>query len=343
MTRVWHDGFENEQSLDAIAWKYQFVLLGAFSIVSGQRFGSAFQGDDHTNVNGHTFSTPQFTPAQTWIFGMRLAAISANADPRVFWVLKSVLSVQIQAWVRRATPTDLNFHYFGVDVGGTVLAVTAPITNGEHHYHEFKVKVDPSEGYFEWRIDGQLFVSLENINTALEGTSVADQIQFLSPHLSIDDIYINNSSGSENNDFEGEQIIEGFFASADSGPNEWTPSSGSDHAAMVDELDPDEHTTYLEDSIGGKVEKFDHSALTQIDKNITAVRVCAQTFVNAAGSRGMKLSIGEGDDEQISSEKTTTGNTDWFHLSNYFPLSPAGLPWKKSEVDSAPIGVESVP
>lgn len=340
--RVWHDGFEVGRSFSAIEGKYDFVFpASSFSFPSGQRFGYAILGADHTSKFNHSFSTPQFDPKQEWFFGMRLAAMSANTDQRLVWALTGLSSGTIlNFWCRRPVPTDLDNHYFGISSDGITLGTTAPIPNGEHHYHEFRVYIGETTGVLEWRIDGRLFLFLENINTAPEGVEEADRWQFLLPHVEIDDIYINNAEGDTNNSFEGEQVIEGLIPSADAGPNEWNQSSGLDHYVDIDDSSPDDDTTYIESLDSDQEEQFSTDGLENISDGISAVMLSARSRNTNTGSRGLKLSI-VSDGEKQESDEITVDSEDWKGQTSVFPRSPNGTPWKHEEIGEASIGLEA--
>ena len=80
----------------------------------------------------------------------------------------------------------------------------------------------------------------------------------------LDDIYICDTDGTTNNDLLGRVVIGGIFPSADGDASDWTPASGTDNSAMVDDIPTDDDTSYVENNIQGEEDLYDYADLSTI-------------------------------------------------------------------------------
>ncbi len=116
----------------------------------------------------------------------------------------------------------------------------------------------------------------------------------------VDDLYICDGSGSKNNDFLGPQKVVTVYPSADVGGKvEWTPSSGVDHYALVDENPCTNDTDYVEDGTSGHLDQFEFSnvgsALTAV-KGVGLQADCRETGASdfTLIQRAERTSVSEG-------------------------------------------------
>lgn len=129
----------------------------------------------------------------------------------------------------------------------TLATSTSPVLSADSYYYiEVKVTIDDSSGTTEVHVDGVAVdgLTLTGQDTKNGGTGVWDNVKFsVFSGDDLDDIYICDTSGSApRNDFLGPVKIECLFAQTDAtaaGTNaDLTPSTGSDHGALVDETSP---------------------------------------------------------------------------------------------------------
>lgn len=136
--------------------------------------------------------------------------------------------------------------------GATVLATgTTVLSTSSWYYIEFKVVIDDINGSYEVRIDGVTEAALTNtgpVDTRNVGTTGQwDRVQMVfslaSGFAYFDDVYICDLSGAApRNNFLGTIKIESLLPQTDAvavGSNTGlTPSTGTDHGALVDETTP---------------------------------------------------------------------------------------------------------
>jgi len=133
------------------------------------------------------------------------------------------------------------------------------------HYIEVKVVVHDTAGSYEIRVDGVTVLSDTNVDTR-GGDEDSEIVQFKPQVVNqeLDDIYICDTDGTTNNDFLGQVVIEGIFPSADGDASGWTPASGTDNSAMVDDIPPDDDTSYVESNTQGDEDLYDYADLSTI-------------------------------------------------------------------------------
>lgn len=155
---------------------------------------------------------------------------------------------------------------------GTVLgASTAPIAAGSFNYIEFKVGLHTSTGSYTVRLNGVSILSGSGVNTAGAGNTVWSALRIgsdaLVNHLSggitwgLDDLYLCDGSGSRNNDFLGPIRVIAQFPTGDGNHTGFTPSTGVNHYATVDEAAPNGDTDYNSATVAGTQDTYTFPAL----------------------------------------------------------------------------------
>lgn len=134
--------------------------------------------------------------------------------------------------------------------GVTVLGTSAgtPFTFGAYNYIEAKIFLNGSTGSVAVQVNGVQVLALTGINTIASGTS-ANTVQLMgatgSADLRHDDVYVLDWNTSPNDDFLGAVKIYAAVPTSDATPLEWTPSTGTAHFSLVDEVPPNADTDFV--------------------------------------------------------------------------------------------------
>jgi hypothetical protein len=99
-----------------------------------------------------------------------------------------------------------------------------------------------------------------------------------------DDLAINDTSGAFQNSWIGLGGVTFKKPNGDGATTEWTPSTGSDHFALVDEV-PANTSDFVQGQDDGDLELFDIEATSSYVTAINVVQPVAQAAIKAAGSR----------------------------------------------------------
>ena len=177
------------------------------------------------------------------------------------------------------------------------------------------------------------------------GTGPANQVQFGTSagyHITYDDVYICDTTGSRNNDFLGDTRILSAVPTADGADLQWTPSTGTAHYAVVDEPTPNGDTDYISSAAAGQSDTFTFPALT-MPTGYGIVRAL-QVMVYAKSPVGgvdkiVGLSRIAGVDYPSTPELLV--QAVYTGLPALYEVNPAtGNPWTLSEINAAEFGLQ---
>ena len=113
---------------------------------------------------------------------------------------------------------------------------------------------------------------------------------------------------------------------------QFTPSTGGDNFAMVDDTDPDQDATYVESTGAGQRDVYGAAAPTIGGDTIVAVTIKALTR-RASGSGDLKLGAQIGTDV-ILSAAISPDPTLWFEQSVTMVTKPGGGVWTQADLDN---------
>lgn len=247
--------------------------------------------------------------------------------------------------VRWNTDSTFSVHrgtHTGTELGrSSVVAMNSLV----YHYFEFKFTISDTVGTIDIWFDGVNILSLTGLDTRNGGTDqYIDRIDFQGSTgltYTADDIYIGNSVGT---DFAaplvGDFTVETLFPAAEGTPINWTPSSGVDNAALIDEAPGwNEDTDYNSTSTVTNVDDFDYDNLDDNTLAIKGVQVVTRARKTDAGAISFRnridsgASIGNGIDHVLS--------TDWDTFSDPFEVDPqGGGAWTGARIEAAEYGYE---
>jgi hypothetical protein len=153
--------------------------------------------------------------------------------------------------------------------GATVLATgTSTLASNSWYYIELKGTIDDATGSYTLRLDGVNELTASGVDTRNGGTTGQwDRILIGAPVTStyFDDVYVCDQSGAIRNDFLGPVKVETLYPQTDAvaaGSNAGlTPSTGTDHGALVDETTPNT-SDYNSSATVGVKDTYQYPSLT---------------------------------------------------------------------------------
>lgn len=210
----------------------------------------------------------------------------------------------------------------------TLLTTSAAVlVPGAWNYIEIKVNVADA-GSYEVKVNG-----VQVLVDASEDMSSGGSIAYLAVHCNSnnrwDDLYLLDSTGTYLNDFIGDCKVECLSPQTDAvavGSNAGlTPSTSTDHGALVDELPPNDDTDYNYGVAAGLKDTYNYpsvattgvvyavQATARVKKSDSATKTFAQVArVGGSDYDGATttLATGYGEFQQIW-EKRPSDNSDW--------------------------------
>lgn len=223
-----------------------------------------------------------------------------------------------------------------------VLEISADpvIVPGQWHYLEFKFFIaNAPDGYYELHCDGVKVCEGVAVDTMYTSPNIAE-IQFTgsNPDGYIDDIYILDDAGSRNNDFLGPVRVATLVPDGAGADADWTPSAGTNHEA-VDELDPDDDTTYVESATTGDQDRHAHGnlAATVTDVHGVSVGICSR--LTEAGVMPIKAVAYDGTTEAVGADIAPVFSADYIWNDTVFEDHPSSAAaWTPAEVNAGEFG-----
>lgn len=132
--------------------------------------------------------------------------------------------------------------YIKVKRNATLIGASAAgvITSTEWFYLEIKVKFHTTVGTVDIRVNGVNVLSLTDVNTDESDSASCTTLRIAGGYDNVgstlfDDLYVCNTLGAVNNDFLGDVRIATLYPTSDGNSSDFTPSTGTDHYALVDE------------------------------------------------------------------------------------------------------------
>jgi len=242
MALLFFDGFDHVGTTNAVlVTKYLSANAGTVATANTPRTG--------TQVLEFTVSTQDVITKVLPVSGGFVVGVALYSTS-VWNAAQDLIQIREGSTVHLALGSDgTSNQKFVVRRGSTVLATgTTVLTLNAWYYIEFKGTIDDVTGTYSVRIDGvtEAALTASGVDTRNVGTGVWDRVR-LAPmgggaHR-LDDFYVCDQSGAApRNTFLGPIKVETLYPQTDAvaaGSNAGlTPSTGTDHGALVDETAP---------------------------------------------------------------------------------------------------------
>lgn len=222
-------------------------------------------------------------------------------------------------------------------------------------YLELKWRISDTVGNWEFRIDEQVVWTSGNYDTKVWNNDpwYWDGFQWWGAGIVedtlYDDIYILDGSGSVNNDYLGDTVVEQINPSADGDSSTWTPSAGTDHSALVDDAqnistDGVDETDYIEGDATGEKDLFQYEDLTHLTNSPTihGVQVTTYRRVTEATPKNMLIVAKQNGTEGTVTQTVRHDDSVRMHTGlTIFEQNPdTAAAWTPGQIDDAQFGVE---
>jgi hypothetical protein len=282
MALLYFDGFDHIGTSTAIiATKWGSVVGLPGGTATNVRTGTQALW---LNSSGQALVTKVLPASGGFVVGLALFSGSAwNAA-------QDIIQIREGSTVHLALGSDgTSTQKLVVRRGSTILATgTTVLTLNSYYYIEFKGTIHDTTGSYEVRIDGvsEAALTASGVDTRNAGTTGQWDRVFLSPpgggNYYVDDLYVCDQSGTSRNDFLGPVRVETLYPQTDAvaaGSNAGlTPSTGTDHGALVDE-NPPNTTDYNSSPTVGLKDTYNYPPLS-----LTGTILGIQTNLYAAKS-----------------------------------------------------------
>lgn len=274
---------------------------GSYGLITG-RFGSgqALRISDTGNTANVVFANEGFRDAYqafTFSAAVRRSAmdiINTGVGARILR-FRTVLTVQLMIGVDFLGRVVVG----RTDFAATLLGRSAAgvIRPGNWHTFDCEVEIDNSAGRVSIYVDGALVLNITGADTQTHATSnTVDNY----------DLCLETLSGVVNCDFDDSYELdvatrllqpikaEVLRPDSDVGPNQWTPTTGVDHWAMVDDATSDGDASTLTDATVGHKDRMGLVDLSTTPTAIYAIQAVTVARKTDAGLRQIRLNLHSG-------------------------------------------------
>lgn len=341
MALRWMEGFEADRSQNHHDKKYA-LATGVASYVSGRLHGFAVQG------SAQFLRTPSLTLQNTWVVGFAVFInVSTLQDTKIRFMTGTTEQVRLVLDHQDSSNFLVNLEH---ETNG-VIDTAGDFAYGIWHYFEIKVTVHPTAGAYELRHNESTVFSGSGVDTADDGTAGADLFEFDKNGGAAerwDDIYILDSTGSVNNDFLGDSVVEAISPTSDGNQLDWTPSSGTTHYVLVDDVatgggSADEATNVQSDT-NADIDLWGFSDIAFITGTIHGIMVLTQAAMDIAGTRTIRVRYRADSTSEYTGGNLVVNDVNYKTFTTIFEQDPDAGPgaWQNSALDAAEFGVEVV-
>ena len=276
----------------------------------------------------------------TWIVGFayRTSAIGANNIKLLRIQDAGTDHIYLQ---QKATTGELEVY----NGDGTLLASSGyTISPYVWYYIEFKVTINNTTGSFELKVLGVSQASGTNVDTQNTANATADRIQFeyhgtgSSINFWWDDIYICDGAGALNNDFLGDCRVDALTPTADTAQADFTPQGGGANYVEVDEIVPDDDTTYVYSSTVGHRDLYTMADMP-VSGAVFGLQLAWRARKADAGSRSARRVLKSGVTTDLGTSQPLSDTYQTF-LEIIETDPNTGSQWSEAGVNAAEIGFE---
>lgn len=209
------------------------------------------------------------------------------------------------------------------------------------HCFEIHLKIDNVSGEITTKIDGVEDITFSGDTQATANANVG-QLLFdgnyrQSPTLYLDDIAINDTTGTVNNSWIGRGGIYGLVPSGAGTHTDFTPSAGANYAA-VDEVPPDDDTTYVESDTVGHKDTYALGDLVPVSGDIQAVQWIARAKLAEAGEGNFQRLIRHDSVDYNGGDLAV--DTSYAYFTEIIEKAPDDTDWTIAKVNALEAGME---
>lgn len=347
------EGFElnaaDSASSDTYLKRKFATVTGTPAVGNGLRLGSAIAS------SSLALTTPEFTDQDVWIlhWAWNLDAAASTSQAAGIQIRRAG-AVQLTLDIRANSSREDRF-YVDIKRGATTLASAGPFWSAKWYSFEFKVTVDPSAGAYELKANGTTVASGTGVNTADQAVADADQFRFSLDNgvrtMRLDHVVIADDTGANVNDFFGETLVIDLLPSADGDDLDWSPSSGSAHFSLVNEVMPSASvlTTLDPQRVSSETPgdldrwQFQDLASDGVPSGATILGLGVETVarMEASGSRTLRPIFKDVGASTAEGDSVVVNDTAFTMVTQIWEQNPAlASSWTVAGVDGGQFGIK---
>jgi hypothetical protein len=345
MSLLWLDGFDNYGTTDAgVAtpsgilgryYSYAYSSSSAFYVRPGRVSGKSL-GLSYSSVALHLrtpiLNNSDYTSCiigyavkpQTWSTTVTLLAASdENGAANCFLKQEQGGLLELQRYVSE-----------------TLAVSTKPILPDQWNYIEWQIELADSATSIV-RLNGEVILNATGIDTRSSSTATkvnSFSIYNVGGDTLIDDLYVLNKDSVGASDFLGPIVITPIRPTSDD-TSDWSPSTGTDNYALVDDVISDDDSTYVYTSNPGSYDLYGYGDLTYAT-DIVGLAVKSEVRDDSATSPSLYNAIESGSTTSDGSS-TVVSSDSYTGVTRISETDPdTSTAWTVSGVNAANFGLK---
>lgn len=336
MANLWIEGFDqygstNDAGVAGMVDRYPITAGGTPVVKAGRLFGKAL-GNSNGATN-FTFRTDDFGNKSTLIVGAAFYFDNVFSD-RLITIFEPG---SIDGFNLRLTSGNaLAVHRANSSALNTSAGVISPDT---WYYIELRVTIgNAGVGSYEIRVNGTNVLSDSDEDTQAGSTAAGNQVQFhvrINNNCFIDDMYINDSTGSQNNGFLGDCRVETLFPNGVGSSSDFTPSAMADNYTLVDDDGFDGDSTYVESTNPTDLDLYEFTNITasELIHSLQFTVIARKTDVT---DYDIILRL-----DGLGGSAVTVNSTSYSSFTQIYEVNPdTTLAWLDTEINGSEFGYE---
>lgn len=332
MTLLFVDGFDHYTTNADLAKKYNSVTATYpdLSIGGGRRGGNAIRG-----AGSWTYQAIKNVTQNTTVIVGFAIKLPTSSSGDIIYFGEVAAGIFHTALVFNGTYLYVN-RWGSVNLGTGTHALSA----NTWYYIEVKMTIGDTTGGFEVRVNGATDITASNIDTRNGGSGYIDRVALDGAiyNALMDDFYVCDLNGTTNNNFLGDCRVDTLMPTGDGNYSQFTPSTGTTHYTLVDEIPPNT-TDYVSSATSGDRDSYTFPALANlISPAVHGVQINAAALKSDSGARSL------GTMSRLSgTNKDGAGaamNTSQVYISEIQETDPSSAAWTVTNVNAAEFGVK---
>lgn len=327
------DGFDHYATGD-ITLKWSSISGSPTINVTGGRNGG---GGMEFNAVEYAEKAITGTPATIIIAGaFKVSALTVAQD-----IIKLMDATSIQVKIRIRTDGKIEAFRDTTSLGVSAAAV---FTAGAFAHLDCKITINDSTGSVLVKSGGVTHLNLTSQDTKNTANAYVTSVRIGgdgTDTVSVDDFYILDTTGSApQNDQLGDCRVSVSSPSAEGTYSQFTPLSGTDNSAMVDDATPDADSTYNSSGSVGVRDSYGMTPMTDIGgATIYGVQANVIARKDSTGTRKVRAFARPVSTNHFGiSQALTTGYVAYREIWQTNPETT--LEWAESEVNNTQFGYE---
>ncbi len=339
MTILFMDGMDLYGATSNLSRRYDIVNS---SVNWGAAFGRFGGGGIQVTADDLYFhKTLVGAPVEIIIsFALFRSSTAAGGNDAVF-IITNAGATELISWEPSAGSNIIVVNrggQFGTQLGSFSIGLN------EWHWVSMRYKASNTVGTYDIDVDGVNVFSFSG-DTVNSGFQEVNTVKFGADNLqdwTYDDVIITDIAGSSPfNDILTDRRIDTIRPDATGDATDFTASPAVDNYLNVDDVTPDDDTTYVESGVSADKDLYNFGALGFSPGAIDVVNVVGLVRNPDAGTTEFKMKVKSGTTEGDGSSQTPSAT--YKYLDDNFLVNPdTASAWTESEVNGMQAGQEIV-